>query len=133
MEHSPLFPFDDDEAPSPRHRSPPYYSEFCCPRCGSSMIESRNYATKAGCAIGTLAGIGTSLAGNLRSTRMGLTIGMRSGPLGMALGGVAGAILDALSAGAAGCATGMTLGQIIDRTILNNQKCHRCGHNFSLP
>lgn len=124
-----MFLEDREELDTPR--SIPYYSDQQCPRCRSHVVESRNYATKAGCAIGALAGIGVSLAGSLRGARIGASIGMIGGPIGASLGGVAGAILDALTNGAAGCATGITLGQIIDRTMLKNHKCHQCGHVFS--
>lgn len=124
------FPYDPDE-PVESYGSIPPYSDFTCPRCRSHATESRNYATKIGCTVGAIAGIGVSLAGTVRGARIGFSVGAIGGPLGATLGGVAGAILDALASGAAGCATGITLGQIIDNTILKNHKCHSCGYLFS--
>ncbi|MES2027423.1 MAG: hypothetical protein V4448_17895 [Pseudomonadota bacterium] len=128
MENTPLYSYDPDE---PIEAFPPYSASEACPQCQSHHIESRNYATKAGCAIGALAGIGVSIAGCVRGARIGASIGLIGGPIGATIGGIAGAVLDALASGAAGCATGITLGQIIDRTILLNHKCHHCGHTFN--
>ncbi len=127
MEPTYLYTHDPDE---PIEAFPPYSSSEFCPRCHSHQIETRNYATKTGCAVGAIAGISVSIAGCIRGARVG-SIGMFGGSLGMALGGIAGAVLDALASGAAGCATGITLGQIVDRVIFRNHKCHQCGHTFN--
>ena len=128
MENTHLYSHDPDE---PIEAFPPYSASEFCPQCRSHQIETRNYATKAGCAIGALAGISVSIASCVRGARIGSSIGVIGGPLGIVLGGIAGAVLDALASGAAGCATGITLGQIIDRTIIPNHKCHHCGHTFN--
>lgn len=128
METTHLYPHDPEE---PIEAFPPYSSSEACPKCHSHQIETRNYATKAGCVIGAIAGIGVSVAGCIRGARVGSSIGLLGGPVGAAVGGIAGAVLDALASSAAGCATGITLGQIIDRTILHNNKCHHCGHTFN--
>ncbi|CAL60889.1 conserved hypothetical protein; putative membrane protein [Herminiimonas arsenicoxydans] len=128
METTHLYPHDPEE---PIEAFPPYSASEACPQCGSHQIETRNFATKAGCAIGAIAGIGVTIASCTRGARVGASIGLIGGPIGATLGGVAGAVLDALANAAAGCATGITLGQIIDRTILLNNKCHHCRHTFN--
>lgn len=129
MENTHFYPHDPDE---PIEAFPPYASSETCPQCRSHQIETRNFATKAGCVIGAIAGMGVSLASYARGARIGSSIGMIGGPIGATLGGIAGAVLDAFASGAAGCATGITLGQIIDRTIMPNHKCHQCGHTFNV-
>lgn len=47
---------------------------------------------------------------------------MVAGPVGLILGGLAGAIMDALGGGAAGCA----VGEHIDAHVLGNFECHAC-------
>jgi predicted lipid-binding transport protein (Tim44 family) len=128
MEPTYLYPHDPDE---PIEAFPPYSSSEFCPRCSSHQIETRNYATKTGCAVGAIAGISLSIASYARGARVGSSSGMFGGSLGIALGGIAAIVLDALASGAAGCTTGITIGQIVDRTLLRNHKCHQCGHTFN--
>lgn len=128
METTHLYPHDPEV---PIEAFPPYSAFEACPKCGSHQIEIRNFATKAGCAIGALAGIGITIASSARGARVGASIGLIGGTVGSALGGIAGAVLDALANAAAGCATGITVGKIIDNTLLLNNKCHHCGHTFN--
>lgn len=127
MENPHLYSHDPDE---PIEAFPSYYSSEACPRCRSPKVETRNYATKAGCVIGAVAGMSVSIASYVKGARIGSSIGMIGGPIGAAIGGIAGAVLDAFASGAAGCATGITLGQIIDRYLMLNNQCHHCGHTF---
>lgn len=127
MENPHRYTHDPDE---PIGALPPYFSTEACPKCRSHQVEIRNYATKAGCVIGAVAGMSISIASYARSARIGSSVGMIGGPIGVAIGCIAGAVLDAFTSAAAGCATGITLGQIIDHTIMLNCKCHHCGHKF---
>lgn len=102
-----------------------------CPLCKSDRIETGHIATKLGGTIGTIAGAGVSIASSISGARAGAAVGALGGPFGMAVGGVAGAILGALASGAAGCTTGIALGQIVDRTVLDNHVCKDCGHTFT--
>ena len=88
MENPHLYPHPPEE---PIEAFPPYCSSDACPRCHSHQIEVRNYATKIGCVIGAIAGMGVSLASHARGARLGLSIG---GPIGATIGGIAGAVLD---------------------------------------
>lgn len=136
MENTSLIPYDQDEPIQayPSSTSYPMHyprSDLICPLCKSDVIESKHHATKAGGTIGAIAGAGASIAGSFNGARIGASIGLIGGPIGATLGGVAGAVLGALAAGTAGCVTGITLGQIVDRTVLENHECLRCGHSFS--
>lgn len=86
-----------------------------CPRCSSTEIVSRNYASKTGGVIGAIAGAGAALSGADSSTT---------------IGGVGGAVLKALIGVAAGCTTGAVMGRAIDDTILDNYECTRCELTF---
>lgn len=129
MENPYVYPHDPDE---PIEAFPPYSSSEACPQCRSHQIETRNYATKAGCVIGAVAGMSVSIASYARGARIGSSIGMVGGPIGATIGAIAGAVLDAFASGAAGCATGIALGRIVDSTVMLNNKCHHCGHTFNV-
>jgi hypothetical protein len=60
-----------------------------CPRCNSSRITTRDYARKAGGAVGTVAGAAGSAAAALGGAETGAALGMIAGPVGSIFGGLA--------------------------------------------
>lgn len=102
-----------------------------CPKCRSSRVDARNLARKTGSAIGTVAGTTSGIAFALSGAETGATVGMLAGPAGAVCGAVAGAVIAGLIGGTAGCATGSVFGEVIDDKVLDNFKCHACGHTFS--
>ncbi len=122
--------YQDDQDYKP-YLGPTPLGLLVCPLCKSDRIETGHVATKLGGTIGTIAGAGVSIASSISGARAGAAVGAIGGPLGIAVGGVAGAILAALASGAAGCTTGIALGQIVDRTVLDNHQCCDCGATFT--
>ncbi|WP_454824473.1 hypothetical protein [Paraburkholderia xenovorans] len=102
-----------------------------CPKCLSTRVEARNLARKTGGAIGTVAGTTSGIAFALSGAETGAAVGALAGPAGVVCGAIAGAVIAGLIGGAAGCATGSVFGEIVDEKVLNNYRCHACGHTFS--
>lgn len=96
-----------------------------CPRCGSLRLTTRDYARKAGGAIGAASSAAAAFGG----AEAGAAIGLVAGPVGS----IFGAIFGALVAGAAGCAAGSALGAKVDEHVLSNFVCLECDHTFSKP
>ncbi|MGF6245545.1 hypothetical protein P3T42_007323 [Paraburkholderia sp. GAS38] len=127
-------PFEHALVPPPRDSSasisgtvPP------CPKCHSSRVDARNLARKTGSAIGTVAGTTSGIAFALSGAETGAAVGLLAGPAGAVCGAIAGAVIAGLIGGAAGCATGSVFGEIVDDKVLDNFRCHACGHTFSRP
>ncbi|SAL19814.1 complement resistance protein TraT [Caballeronia telluris] len=104
-----------------------------CPKCQSSRVDARNLARRTGGAIGTVAGTTSGIAFALSGAETGATVGVLAGPAGAVCGAIAGAVIAGLIGGAAGCATGSVFGEIVDDKVLDNFRCHACGHTFSRP
>ncbi|WP_434661504.1 hypothetical protein P5W99_00850 [Paraburkholderia sp. A3BS-1L] len=104
-----------------------------CPKCHSSRVDARNLARKTGSAIGTVAGTTSGIAIALSGAETGAAVGLLAGPAGAVCGAIAGAVIAGLLGGAAGCATGSVFGEIVDDKVLDNFRCHACGHTFSRP
>lgn len=104
-----------------------------CPFCRSRALRTRNLGRKTGGSIGTLAGSVGGIAAVYRGGRIGATVGAIAGPPGTVIGGLAGAVMAGLFGGIAGASAGCALGELVDRKILDNHQCLRCGFRFSLP
>ena len=102
-----------------------------CPRCCSERVKSKNYATKAGTAIGCMAGAASIGARIWSGAEIGGIAGMSLGPGGAALGSIAGAVIASLIGAATGGAIGARLGEVIDLNVIDNLRCLECGHDFS--
>lgn len=126
--------FDDEEDNYiPPHDPQSFHREIpipVCPKCHSVHVETRNRARKLGGAIGALAGTTSVMLAAAAKART--AAGLVGGPFAITFGGIATSILPALISGAASGTTGVRLGEIIDEKILNNYRCHHCGHTFSL-
>ena len=94
-----------------------------CPCCHSAQVECRNLGRKAGSALGVLFG-----AAGVMSSLSAIT----GGPGGAILGHVAQLLMRAMVGGASGCAVGAALGEVVDENILENYRCLRCRHCFSM-
>ena len=105
--------------------------EHICPQCRSINVRPRDYAKKAGGAIGAVAGGAAGVAGVMSGAEIGATVGMAAGPVGAAVGGLFGALLGGLFGAAAGGVTGSKIGKVVDDTLLDNYQCLSCGHVFS--
>jgi len=101
-----------------------------CPNCGSIRITEKGYARRSICAIGTIAGAILGATGAASGAELGAIAGSIAGPPGIAIGGMAGAVLSALICGATGASAGATLGEIVDKNILDNQVCIACNFSF---
>lgn len=99
-----------------------------CPKCGSTAVQSRNFARKAGGALGACLGTWGAAA---RGARAGALVGLRMVTPISPLSGVAAAVLGAFAGGMAGCIAGAQLGHAIDEVVLDNYRCLSCGHRFS--
>lgn len=104
-----------------------------CPKCQSSHVEARHRARKTGGAIGAIAGTASGVAFALSGAETGAAAGALAGPAGAVCGAIAGAVIAGLIGGTAGCATGSVFGEVIDDKVLDNFRCHACGHTFSRP
>lgn len=104
-----------------------------CPKCLSTGVDARNLARKTGSAIGTVAGATSGIALALSGAETGATVGVLAGPAGAVCGAIAGAVIAGLIGGTAGCATGAVFGEVVDDKVLDNFRCHACGHTFSRP
>lgn len=102
-----------------------------CLKCHSAHVEARHRARKTGGAIGTLAGTTSGIALALSGAETGAVAGSLAGPAGTLCGAIAGAVIAGLIVGAAGCAAGSAFGEIVDDKVLDNFRCHACGHTFS--
>lgn len=100
-----------------------------CPNCQSDRIGILHHGRKLGGTIGTLSGVILAV----RNAQTGALIGASVGPLGVVAGGLAGLALSAFKGGIIGATTGVSLGSLIDASVLNNCKCLSCGYTFSLP
>lgn len=109
------------------------YRVVLCPLCGSSNIQTKNHGKKLGGALGTCAGVISSLSATAKGATAGAIIAVRTTAPDTPLNSLTAAVLGALAGGAMGCAAGAGLGQVIDETVLNNHRCLRCGHSFPTP
>ncbi|MCX5541474.1 hypothetical protein M3A49_18545 [Paraburkholderia sp. CNPSo 3076] len=149
MHSRPSFlPFDDDEhAWLPEHphqepaiEPPSFRSDINsqaesgrtpCPQCQSAQTEPRHTARRIGGAVGAAAGATGAIALALSGAETGAAVGVLAGPAGAVCGAIAGAVIAGLIGGTAGCATGSVFGEVIDDKVLDNFRCHACGHTFS--
>jgi len=147
--HDPYDPDDmylqecDDDEPFERGFVPPHSrpnhthanaqsgSIPSCPKCQSDCVDARHRARKTGGAIGAFAGTASGFAFALSGAETGAAVGVLAGPAGAVCGAIAGAVIAGLIGGTAGCATGSVFGEVIDDKVLDNFKCHACGHTFS--
>ncbi|WCM19765.1 complement resistance protein TraT [Paraburkholderia bryophila] len=102
-----------------------------CPKCQSDRVEMRHRARKTGGAVGAVAGTASGIALALSGAETGAAVGVLAGPAGAVCGAIAGAVIAGLIGGTAGCATGSVFGEVIDDKVLDNCRCHACGHTFS--
>ncbi|SDQ79972.1 hypothetical protein [Paraburkholderia tuberum] len=102
-----------------------------CPKCDSSRVDARHRARRTGGAIGAIAGTASGVAFALSGAETGAAVGALAGPAGAACGAIAGAVIAGLIGGTAGCATGSIFGEVVDDKVLDNFRCHDCGHTFS--
>ncbi|MQA21531.1 hypothetical protein GEV01_18580 [Rugamonas sp. FT103W] len=102
-----------------------------CPNCGSERVDTKGYARRVFCGVGTIAGAIFCARGAAAGAELGVLGGMFIGPPGAAIGGVTGTIVGALVGAAAGGSAGASLGEIIDEKILDNLVCLNCGFSFS--
>lgn len=102
-----------------------------CPKCQSDRVEMRHRARKTGGAVGAVAGTASGIALALSGAETGAAVGVLAGPVGAVCGAIAGAVIAGLIGGTAGCATGSVFGEVIDDKVLDNCRCHACGHTFS--
>lgn len=96
-----------------------------CPFCRSHDVVPRSVGLKLFGTLGLLAGA----AGVLRISIKRLPAGTVSLP-GIALSGIAAAVLAALNAGALGCEIGTKAGAQLDRMLLGNRFCRSCKRSF---
>lgn len=101
-----------------------------CPHCKSSSIRTLNYGRKLGGTIGTIAGAASNVTALIGGAKTGLFLGAIVG--GLQTGSLANAFIRALQGGIAGCAIGITLGNMIDNDILSNHQYLSCKHRFSI-
>jgi len=99
-----------------------------CSACHSSHIISRDLAKKTGALIGTVGGAASGAVGALGGARIGTAVGSAVGPIGTALGALAGALMGALMGAASGNMAGAAVGELVDKTLLDNFLCLSCGH-----
>ncbi|BBB66559.1 hypothetical protein UNDYM_2306 [Undibacterium sp. YM2] len=109
----------------------PVEQGLSCPWCGSHQVQIRNYAKKAGGAIGTVAGVTAGAVSFFGGAEVGAVTGAAAGPVGIVIGSIAGAIIGGLVGGATGCSVGVRLGAVLDDRILDNYECQECGHTYS--
>ncbi|CAB3741243.1 hypothetical protein LMG22037_06471 [Paraburkholderia phenoliruptrix] len=102
-----------------------------CPKCQSDRVDARHRARKTGGAVGAVAGTASGIAFALSGAETGAAVGVLAGPAGAVCGAIAGAVIAGLIGGTAGCATGSVFGEVIDDKVLNDFRCHACGHTFS--
>ncbi|MEX3973566.1 hypothetical protein [Paraburkholderia caribensis] len=102
-----------------------------CPKCQSDCVDARHRARKTGGAVGAVAGTASGIAFALSGAETGAAVGVLAGPAGAVCGAIAGAVIAGLIGGTAGCATGSVFGEVIDDKVLDNFRCHACGHAFS--
>lgn len=101
-----------------------------CPKCHSSLIETRNRARKLGAAIGAFSGAAGAMI--VAASKSRAASGLLGGPAGLTVSCMASAVAAALACAAASGTTGVRIGELIDEKIFNNYLCHDCGHTFSL-
>lgn len=104
-----------------------------CPNCGSPHTQTKNYGKKIGGALGTFAGVISSLSGAAKGARLGAAIAFRIVATTTPLNSMTAALLGALTGGGIGCVAGSGLGRVIDEAVLNNHLCLRCSHSFQTP
>jgi hypothetical protein len=102
-----------------------------CPACGSSQVISKNYGRKAGGFVGLIGGAAAGFVGAANGARTGAAVGMASGPIGLSVCTLGGAILGGLLGAASGGVTGAKLGEKLDKSFLENYRCQFCDHTFS--
>ena len=135
-EHDDDEPFEQGFVPPPEQPNHPRLNAQSgaipsCPKCQSDRVEMRHRARKTGGAVGALAGTASGIALALSGAETGAAVGVLAGPVGAVCGAIAGAVIAGLIGGTAGCATGSVFGEVIDDKVLDNCRCHACGHTFS--
>ena len=104
-----------------------------CPKCGSSLITTRDLGRRTCGAVGTVAGGMTGVSSVLASARTGMAIGVVAGPTGSLVGCLAGALIGGLVGAATVGVAGAKLGEVLDQRVLDNHECMHCEHVFSVP
>jgi hypothetical protein len=130
-------PFEQGFVPPRSHPNDRTDTQSChslaCPKCQSLRVDVRHRARRTGGAIGAVAGTFSGITIALTGAETGTVVGMLAGPAGAVCGAIAGAVIAGLIGGTAGCATGSVFGEIVDDKVLDNYRCHACGHTFSRP
>jgi len=96
-----------------------------CPRCGSEQTQILQRGKRVGSVIGTLAGVASGIAaGCLRAPVFPYP------PLRW-MGLVSSAVIGGITGGTAGCASGASLGDMLDERVLSNRRCMGCHKRFT--
>lgn len=99
-----------------------------CPYCQSRDVVPRAMGLKIFGAIGIAVGAAGAFKASLKALQV-----LQSGSValpGIALTGIASAVLTAMSASALGCEIGTKAGAQLDRMLLGNRFCRSCKRSF---
>jgi len=102
-----------------------------CPACQSQQVITKNLGKKSGGLIGLVGGATIGFISAANGARTGATLTAFTGPIGLAMGTIGGAILGSLLGATSGGVTGAKLGEKLDKAVLENYRCQKCGHSFS--
>lgn len=112
--------------------SPDSHLSCICPNCHHIDRRPRNLARRVGGTVGAVAGAASGVSGILSAARIGMQVGAPAGPAGAVLSAVAAATLRGILGATIGAELGAGLGSLLDRHVLENAACRRCGYPFTM-
>lgn len=101
-----------------------------CPVCHGSNVVLKHRGRRMGSTAGAVSGGVGGWASATTGAKVGAALGGTLGPVGIGIGGLAGAILGGLLGAATGGLVGSEVGILVDQRILKNAQCLDCGAMF---
>lgn len=105
-----------------------------CPKCESEKIDRRNHGTKVLGTVGFAAGGILGYLGKETGEKVGEKVGAAIGKRVLkseTVGEKAGSIIGGIAGAGTGMLLGEKLGNEVDKKILNNYICLKCGYTFN--
>lgn len=119
--------FKEDDRPGTTHHNTSQPATATCPHCASTRTRPLQWGRRLGGVVGSVAGAaGGVVAGCVGAPRL------PTQPLQW-VSLVSSAVIGGIAAGAAGCRSGASLGDLLDDRILPNHRCLDCAKRFNHP
>ena len=127
---SPQYGFKEGDRPGATDHNTTHSPTATCSHCASTRTRPLQWGRRLGGFVGSVAGAaggaGGAVAGCLGAPRLSTQ------PLQW-VSLVSSAVIGGIAAGAAGCRSGASLGDLLDDRILPNHRCLDCAKRFNHP